>query len=246
MPTLKTVHRPQTIDAAIELLNRADVPTAVLAGGTSLVPALRKEVDELVDLQALPYNQIQHTAAQVKIGSLVTLQTLLADQSVPELLRDLARREGPNTFRNAGTVGGAVAAATGESEFVAGLLVCDAAVTIQKASGVQIMPLAEFLQNRQTALVGGIITLITAAKPAAAAADRVARTPQDQPIVAAVAAKTAAGECRLALCGVAATPVLADPEKLEALNPPGDFRGSSAYRRQMAVVLTQRALKACG
>ncbi|MEZ4834370.1 MAG: FAD binding domain-containing protein [Caldilineaceae bacterium] len=66
---------------------------------------------------------------------------------------------------------------------------------------------------------------------------RIARTPMDRPIVAAVAV---AGEDveRVVLCGVAARPILDD----EAMAPVSDFKGSAEYRREMAGVVRQRAL----
>jgi carbon-monoxide dehydrogenase medium subunit/putative selenate reductase FAD-binding subunit len=47
----------------------------------------------------------------------------------------------------------------------------------------------------------------------------------------------------LALCGVAPTPVLVDPDNIKGvINPPGDFRGSAEYRRHMAAILAQRVI----
>jgi carbon-monoxide dehydrogenase medium subunit/putative selenate reductase FAD-binding subunit len=50
------------------------------------------------------------------------------------------------------------------------------------------------------------------------------------------------GTRRLALAGVAATPVLVDGA--DRLDPPADFRGSSEYRRALAAILMARALEA--
>ena len=97
----------------------------------------------------------------------------------------------------------------------------------------------------------------------------VARTPADEPIVAAVAAVRMDGptvkEARVALTGVWPDPVqLAGPaDELcggpldrsciaavaeaieEAVDPPDDFRGGAAYRRDMAGVMARRALEEC-
>ena len=51
---------------------------------------------------------------------------------------------------------------------------------------------------------------------------------------------------RVALTGVAATPVLVDPSALDSLDPPGDFRGSPEYRREVAGVLTKRVIAQLG
>jgi CO/xanthine dehydrogenase FAD-binding subunit len=154
MPTLKAVHRPHNMEEALTLLNREDVTTAVLAGGTSLVPAAADTVDELVDLQALALGGISHAGVQMQIGAATTLQELVDDEAAPDILRELARYEGPNTFRNAGTIGGVVAAGDGESELLAGLLVCNTAVTIQYSTHRDVFPLPDLLPNRAAKLQG--------------------------------------------------------------------------------------------
>ena len=73
---------------------------------------------------------------------------------------------------------------------------------------------------------------------------RVARTPADTPIVAAVGRRDEEGNVRMALCGVADIPILVDPDEIENVDPPADFRGSAEYRRQMAGVLGGRVLAA--
>lgn len=98
----------------------------------------------------------------------------------------------------------------------------------------------------------------------------VERTPSDAPVVLAAAALTVAdGRCtaaRLVLGGVAPAPlrvipveavltgqplapdVIADAavQVASRVHPTGDFRGSAEYRREMAVVLAQRALNQAG
>ena len=68
------------------------------------------------------------------------------------------------------------------------------------------------------------------------------RTPGDRPIVAALG-RVGDDGIRLALCGVAPTPQLVDPAALDLLEPPDDFRGSTAYRRHLAGVLSARVLE---
>jgi CO/xanthine dehydrogenase FAD-binding subunit len=91
---------------------------------------------------------------------------------------------------------------------------------------------------------GELVTAVAFQTGGRGAAERVARTPADDPIVAAVARVGDDGEVRLALCGVGNRPVLLFPSDLDTLAPPGDFRGSAAYRREMAALLTRRVLAA--
>ena len=243
MPSLTTYHRPQSVAEALQLLNRPATRTVLLAGGTALVGHLPEDVTDVVDLQAACSRQVRHAPdGQMTIDALVTLQTLVTDQEAPDILRRMAHRAGPNTLRNSGTLGGVVARAESASELLAALLALEATVTVETLEQSRTLPLTAFLSDVAGALNGGIITEVALQKPAFAAHARVARTPRDQPIVAAIAAQSAAGEVRLALCGVAETVLLANPDALDTLAPPADFRGSSAYRKEMAAVLTRRVL----
>lgn len=242
MQQLKSYHRPDSVEAALSLLGRPDVNTAVIGGGTSLVATLPEEVEEVVDLQAVGLTAVAHTSEYLTMGAMVRLQTIVLDRKTPALLRRMALNEGPNTFRNAATLGGVLVGADPESELLAALLVFDAIVSIQTSAGGRQMPLSDFLADTAGSLDGGLVVAVSLEKSGQTAHARVARTPQDNPIVAAVARKDEKGKVWLALCGVAETAVLVDPAALDSLNPPGDFRGSSTYRKQMAAVLSKRIL----
>ncbi|MDX1662944.1 MAG: FAD binding domain-containing protein [Candidatus Promineifilaceae bacterium] len=243
MPHLQAYHRPENLEQALQLLAREGVRSAVVAGGTRIVPTL-KGVDEVVDLQRIGLDEQRHGADSLSLGALVRVQSVVDDERAPDLLREVARREGPNTMRNQGTIGGAIVAPRAESELLAALLVYDAAVTVQTLGGAHPMSLSEFLADVQGSLRGGIVTDVALQTGGATAHTRVARTPQDAPIVAAVARRDGEGALHLALCGVGERPLLIAPEEIDDLQPPADFRGSSAYRRQMARVLTERVLAA--
>lgn len=187
------------------------------------------------------------------------------------ILADGARRWGGGIQRNRATVGGAIATAAANDPLVAALLACDAQVVLFSRSGRRTLPLADFLPARGD-LLGepALITEVTVPlppEPTGYGLTEVARTPSDAPIVLAAAALSRAdGRCtaaRLALGGVADTPVrLPEVEAMLAgqtltdtlisaaaalaadlVNPAGDYRGSAAYRKAMADVLAERALR---
>ncbi len=241
MPQLKAYHRPTSPTEALQLLARSGVRTALIGGGTTAVPHL-KEIDEVVDLQAAGLAEMSYSGHTLTLGAMVRLQSLVEGESIPDLLRETAHREGPNTVRHSATLGGVVVNANSDSELLAALLVFEAVVKVQTVKETRAIPLADFLANAPAALNGGLITAITLVTSGKTASARVGRTPADDPIVAAVARRDTE-RLWLALCGVAPTPILVDPQQIEAgLNPPDDFRGSSEYRRQMAVVLARRVV----
>ncbi len=243
--TIVAYHRPARLAEAVLLLNRTDVASVPLAGGTTLNAHPPEGPVEVVDLQAVGLDGIGGDAGGLEIGAMVRLRQLVEDERVPALLRELAQREAPSTFRNMATVGGTVAAAGWESELLAGLLAFEATVTVEGADGSTTVPLEQLLDNRAM-LQGAIITTVRIATDGRAAIERTGRTPADVPIVAAVARRTGDGSLRLVLTGVAETPTVVDPAHLASLDPPSDFRGSSEYRSSLAMILARRVTARLG
>ncbi len=245
MPTLVAYHRPESVEEALQLLARDGVQVVAVAGGTHAVAELSaRGVEEVVDLQALNLGAIETGKIDVTIGAMATLQALTEHERLPAIVREAAYREGPNTLRHAATIGGTIARGESTSELLAALLIHEAQVDVAGSDGMQRLPLADLLRALPAVLAGGLIIAVRIGLAGGACAmARVACTPTDAPIVAAAARRAPDGRTLLALCGVAATPVLVDPASVDdTIDPPGDFRGSPAYRREMAHVLTNRVL----
>ncbi|MBT8164568.1 MAG: hypothetical protein HKO82_03300 [Acidimicrobiia bacterium] len=243
MATIRAYHRPGSLDEALTLL--AETGATILAGGTVVNGPLEDVPTDVVDLQALGLDAIEADGDRLRLGSMVRLSDLEASELAPALLRDLARREAPNTLRNAATVGGTVVAADPESELLAGLLAFDAAVTVIRSNGPETMALGDLFGDRSR-LAAGIVTSVSVDVGGDAAAERTGRTPADRPIVMTVARRAEDGSTRLALTGVDTTPVLVEIDALDTLEPPADFRGSTAYRRELAGILARRAMTRLG
>lgn len=237
MPLIAAYHRPTTIGEALALL--AEPNRVPLAGGTT-INADRSVSDlEVVDLQALGLDVIEVLDDRLRIGATATFDAVAAHVAVPAALRRIARAEEPSTLRTLATVGGTIAGRSSESVFLAGLLVHDAVVEF--AGGAQ-HPLHLVLTHGVAK--GGIITAVTIATDGETADAGTGRTPADTPIVAAVARSTGLGTT-VALTGVAPTPIVVDASNPTAgLNPVGDFRGTPAYRLELARILTARAIGA--
>lgn len=246
MATVSAYLRPATIGDALACLDR---PDAVVVGGGTKVNAVRtQEPVVVVDLQGLHMDGIEHVGARwLRIGATATFQRLADDASVPAAIREAARREEPSTLRALATVGGLVVTADPSSELLATLLVHDGMVSLTGRDGSLSVELAALLADR-TMLAGRIITAVRVETGGVTSMARTARTRADRAIVAAVARRTPDGQRRLALTGVAAVPVLVapTPDAAADLEPPGDFRGSTEYRRVLAGVLAGRALEGIG
>lgn len=244
MAILKEYYKPTTVQEALALLARPDVTLRALAGGTHLVGALETRtlagVDGVVDLGGLPLRAIRAAVVEgapcLSLGALATLTDVCEHDGAAALAGGLlvqaAQGEGPLNLRNQATVGGVVAAAESDSEFYAALLALGARIVIATTAGERVVPLAEL------GAIEGLITAVLLPEGIEAGAiARVARTPADRPIVAAVAVRHGA-TVRVALCGVAVKPILQGTP----LDPPDDYKGSAVYRRSMAPVVTDRAL----
>lgn len=240
MPKVVGYHRPATVEEAIGLLTQPNA--AVLAGGTRVNATPFGNHVVAVDVQALGLNGIEAVdSGVVRIGASATLQSLVDCALLPDVLRELARREAPSTLRTLATVGGTVAAGGWESELLTGLLASNTKVELRSAGGTQTVALDALLADCEL-LRATLITAITVEVDGTFAVDHTGRTPGDTAIVSAVARRSPSGALTIAASGVAATPVLVtDPA---ALTPPSDFRGSTEYRAHLASVLVARVTKA--
>lgn len=234
MHQLVGYHRPKSIVDAAGLL---DGPNRLaLAGGTTIFHDGAGTPVELVDLQALGLGSIAKNGSTVELGATATLQALVDNDVVPDLIRDAAKADQPSTLRTLATVGGSVGAAGGESLLVAALLVHDATVSF---AGGRSVPLAKVLIDGLS--TGDLIVSVSVSTGGVTAMAATGRTPHDVPIVAVVGRRGEEGT-RLAVCGVGATPQLVEEGSLGHLEPPGDFRGSAEYRKLLAEVLIARVL----
>ncbi len=246
METIVGYHRPESVEEALALLNRGNLRSVVLAGGTWINTVEFPQPVEIIDLQGIGLGEIRTDETFVEIGAMVRLAQVARDTAIPQILQELARREGPNTVRNMATVGGAIAAAHPESEFVAGCLVYQGRVILSRPGGVtETVGLVDLLDDHSM-LDGSIITTLRIETDGLGVAERTGRTPSDSSIVTAVARRAPDGRIDLALTGVASTPILVPVSDTRGLDPPGDFRGSREYRRHLAGTLSARVIEQLG
>lgn len=263
MPKRATAYyRPKTLEDALTLLARPNV--VPLAGGTTL---LAGDVEAaVVDLQALGLDHIHVEEDKLYIGAMVRLADWAAflransqERYPVELLQNAIHRAGPNTYRNAATAGGVVAARLPDSELLAAMLVLEGELFLQAPEG-QTVALADYLAAAERP--SGLITEIRLSWTAGwGGSERVARTPADYPIVSVTAWQPDEQPLRLAASGIDERPVrldraeeilagglsaeavdLAATAAAEQCSHPGDFRGDADYRSKMAAVLTGRIL----
>ncbi len=268
MPTLRELteyHKPATLDEAMKLLRRTRIRTVPLAGGTSLVPEAARDVQAVVDLNALELSYIKTSDASGKppgleIGATTRLQALVDHEAIRSYaggtlataILDSASR---NT-REAASLAGSIVAAPGNSPLFTMLLALDARLIVRAARGTREDEVALPYWTPQPRSLILRVTLPALPAHTRAAYEKVARTPADLPIVCAAARATIDQDqlrnVRLALGGVAEKPIvitspagsIEDMAQLavSTVTPSDDYFASADYRREMVGVLTRRAL----
>lgn len=255
---IREYQRASAVEDALTLLKRETIDTAPLIPRPRMPDDGFPSAAAVVDLQALPWDYISREPSILRIGGGTRLQTLVENAAIRNVasgvITEAAALAAPRTLRNLATLAGALdGAGDGPPELMLALLALDAQATVQDVASS--LHLRDYKPSSTTLLVEVAIDVSVTASAALA---RVARTPLDQAIVAAVGA-VVGQTARVAVAGASPLPFVAEAtvddapavvtDRLIAMvarqaTPVGDYRGSVEYRRQMADVLAQRALAA--
>jgi xanthine dehydrogenase iron-sulfur cluster and FAD-binding subunit A len=241
-------HAPASVPEALALL--ADLEDArVLAGGQSLVPLLNFRLARpahLVDVNRIDeLGQVRERDGGVAVGAIVRQadaerHPLLRERCplVPLALRHVAH----HVVRNRGTVCGSLAHADPAAELPAALLALGGHVVVRSARAERIVQAEDLFRGAfETALEPG--ELITEAWFPRHPAGAVALVEESRRHGDFAMAGVARHGNRLALFGVAPTPVLADPaDPTAGLRPSGDLEASPEFKLHLVRVLVERAL----
>ncbi len=247
--TALVVMMKQSLVAADHMISLAGIPG--LSG-------IRREDDGL-HIGALTHHREVETSPLVR--------------EVAPLLADVYSHVATVRIRNVATVGGGLAHADPAQDPPAGLIALDAKVKLVSKSGERVIPVDELFVDYYETVIEPNELLTEVIVPATAPGARwvykkfLPRTADDYATVAVAAvAQSANGNVdhlRVALAAAGSTPIHATEveQALQGTNadmdavrraaeavadqvdPLDDFRGSSEYKRDMAVVFTRRALQ---
>ena len=238
-------HAPTAIEEACTLLASLE-DAKVLAGGQSLVPLLNFRLarpQHLVDINRISgLDRIYERDGGIAVQALAR-QSAVEDSElvarVCPLLGSAVRLIAHRVIRNRGTVCGSLAHADPASELPAVMLALGGNVVARSTRGERVIAAeALFRGVMETALAPDEL-MVEAWFPASGGKCGVveeSRRHGDFALAGAVR-----DEDRLALFGVAATPVLANPrDPTRGLQPSGDLEATSAFRLHLVRVLTDR------
>src|SRR5205823_474136 len=153
-------YRPTTIDEAVNLLARHGDDAKLLAGGHSLIPAMKlrlarpKIVVDIARITSLSY--IREAGGRVAIGAMTTHQEVESSpllRSKCPLLAETAAVIGDMQVRNKGTIGGSLAHADPAADYPAAILALDAEIEAAGPRGRRTIQAVDFFVDLlQTAL----------------------------------------------------------------------------------------------
>lgn len=165
-------YRPGTIAEAVQLLKTKE-NAKVLAGGHSLVPAMKLRVASptaLIDIGRIAtLSGISTTDSMVHIGALTTHAAVAASSVVKTdcgLLAETAAQIGDQMVRNRGTLGGSLAHADPAADYPTAILCLGATLTAQGPNGSRQIKAADFFSGMFTTVLmpDEILTLISVPK----------------------------------------------------------------------------------
>ncbi len=222
----------------------------VLAGGQSLVPLLNFRLarpQHLVDINRIGgFDRIYERDGGIAVQALAR-QAAVEDSSavgnICPLLTDAVRLVAHRVIRNRGTVCGSIAHADPASELPAVLLVLGGHVLARSVRGERLIAAEQLFKGVfETALAPDEL-LVEAWFPEVVDKHAILEESRRHGDFA-LAGVVRAGE-NLALFGVAATPLLADPnDPTSGLQPSGDLEATPEFRLHLVRTLTDKAFAA--
>ena len=256
--------RASSVEEASKLLGKFGEDAKVLAGGHSLIPLMRLRLAQptaLVDINGIKdLDHIKADGSKLRIGALtrhVTIQNSDVVRDKLPILAEVAGEVGDNQVRNMGTMGGVVAHADAAGDYPTIALMLDAEIVTNQRT----IAAKDFFKDLFTTPLAQDEIVIEVVFPVANGPHKYIKFRRrlfDWAIVGAAAQKMNGG-WRIGLTNVGPTPVRAaavekalhdgaKPEDAaqhasDGLNPSGDLRASSEYKKHLARVLTKRAIE---
>ena len=161
-------HRPDSLDAAIKLLERLGDMAKPIAGGQTLVPMLKLrmgDVNDLIDIGRLHgLAEIQINDNEARIGALATHATIAASplaERIPSV-RDCAGGIADLQVRSRGTIGGSISTGDPSTDWAPFLHTLRAVVEIQGPAGQREVAIDDFVSDAYTTVLktGELVTAI--------------------------------------------------------------------------------------
>jgi carbon-monoxide dehydrogenase medium subunit len=156
IPSAFEYHAPKTVAEAISLLQQHGDEAKILAGGHSLLPAMKLrlaapgvliDINKIAELRGVVIN------GSVNIGSMTTWAAMMNDESLKgacAVLPEAVAQIGDIQVRNRGTIGGSLAHADPAADLPAVVLALDAQIRTQGPNGERTIAAGDFFTDMLT------------------------------------------------------------------------------------------------
>ena len=148
---------PQTLDEAVRLLGEHTDEAKVLAGGHSLIPAMKLRLAApqiLIDIGRIKeLSYIREEGGQIRIGAMTTYYEIESSERLREicpLLAETAAQIGDVQVRNKGTIGGSLAHSDPAADLPAAIIALGAEMVAVKAAGERVIKADDFFVDLMT------------------------------------------------------------------------------------------------
>jgi aerobic carbon-monoxide dehydrogenase medium subunit len=254
------LHRPSSVDEAVQLRTELGDTAALYAGGTELLLAMKMgvlEYEHLIDVKRIPgLNAIGVRDGVLRIGATATHRDIetnpLVSEHVPALSQ-LERHVANVRVRAAGTLAGNLAFGEPHADPAALLVALGASVELVGGDGRRSLPVEEFIVGAyETGLAENeLIEAVVVPLPQPdTRATYLKFQVLERPTVG-VAAVARNGDAPTVVVGaVDEKPVRIEgvddyvAAAREAIDPVDDLSGSAEYKRHLTGVIVRRALEA--
>jgi carbon-monoxide dehydrogenase medium subunit len=227
----------RSVEEALQLLAKHGEEGKLLAGGHSLIPAMKLRLQSpqtLIDLGTVPdLRGVRAEGNQLVIGALTVHTDVASSDLVRKHLPGLAEAAsviGDVQVRNRGTIGGSVAHADPAADLPVILTALNASFILQSSSGSRTVAVDDFFTDFYTTAMNAdeILTEIRVPIPSAGSGSAYAKLPHPASgyvVVSAAAMLTrqASGTCtasRIAIGGLGSGPIRAIATELELQGKP--------------------------
>jgi carbon-monoxide dehydrogenase medium subunit len=153
IPSAFEYHTPTTVAEAISLLEKYGDDAKVLAGGHSLLPAMKLRLaapEVIIDINKIAELRGVVINGNINIGSLTTWSAVEHHAGLKEscmILPEAVAQIGDIQVRNRGTVGGSIAHADPAADFPAVVLALDAQIHAEGPGGKRVIAAGDFFTD---------------------------------------------------------------------------------------------------
>jgi carbon-monoxide dehydrogenase medium subunit len=154
IPTAFDYHRATSLDDALKKMAAAGGDAKLLAGGHSLIPAMKLRLAApatLIDISRIPeLAGIREKDGRVEIGAGTTHHAIATSALLKDkcpAVAEAAATIGDQQVRNRGTVGGSIAHADPTADMPAVIVALDADIHLKSAKGARTVKATDFFQD---------------------------------------------------------------------------------------------------